>query len=339
MGYVVLAVLLLGTLIVLHEAGHYWAAVRCGIKVQEFSAGMGPQILKRTGKNGTLFSVRMLPIGGYCQFYGEDTEQKDPRAFNNQPILKRFCTVICGPLANILTAVIVIILYLSLLGAPALVPVAGSVEEHAMQAGMQVGDRILAVNGETVGTAEAIASAITESDGQPVSLLIERKGTELPLQIQPFFDGELNRWRLGFSFGQERRRISLLESIPFSIRYNWESAGLILKTLGDLLFHGRGAEDVTGPVGTVYVIQQVTRQGGIDVFLELAALISINLGIFNLLPIPGLDGSRLIFLMAEAAMRRPVKRELEGAIHMIGFAILMGLMILLTTRDVWQILR
>ena len=339
MGYVVLAVLLLGTLIVLHEAGHYWAAVGCGIKVQEFSAGMGPHILQRTGKSGTLFSVRILPIGGYCQFYGEDAERSDPRAFNNQPILKRFCTVICGPLANILTAVLIIAVYLSLLGTPALIPVAGSVESHAAQAGMQVGDRILAVNGEAVETAEAVASAIASSEGRPVALLIERKGSEISLLIHPFYDEELSRWRLGFSFGQERVRVPLLRSVPFSVRYNLESAGLILKTLRDLVLHGKGAEDVTGPVGTVYVIQQVTRQGGIDVFLELAALISINLGIFNLLPIPGLDGSRLVFLLAETVMRRPVKRELEGAIHIIGFAVLMGLMLFLTTRDVWQILR
>src|SRR5699024_11208429 len=126
----------------------------------------------------------------------------------------------------------------------------------------------------------------------------------------------------------------LLQSIPFSVSYNVESVRLIASTLKNLVFKGEGVNEVTGPVGTVYVIQEVTQTGGLDVYLELIALISVNLGVVNLLPIPGLDGSRLLFLLVEAIRRRPVKRELEGAIHAAGFILLMGLMIVLTYKDI-----
>ena len=132
-------------------------------------------------------------------------------------------------------------------------------------------------------------------------------------------------------------KVSLLESIPFSVSYNVESVRLIGRTLKNLFFKGEGVSDVTGPVGTVYVIQEVTRSGGIDIYLELLALISVNLGVMNLLPIPGLDGSRLLFLLVEGVRRKPVRRELEGAIHGAGFILLMGLMLLLTYKDIMQI--
>ena len=125
-------------------------------------------------------------------------------------------------------------------------------------------------------------------------------------------------------------------SVPFSVQYNIESVKAILDALRNMLFKGQGVEDVTGPVGTVYVIQEVTQQGGFEVYLELLALISVNLGVMNLLPIPGLDGSRLLFLLVEAVRRKPVRRELEGAIHAAGFILLMGLMVLLTYKDIMR---
>ena len=159
----------------------------------------------------------------------------------------------------------------------------------------------------------------------------------MDIAIEPFYDEELGRYRVGFTFAQERVRASILESIPFSVRYNIESVRLIVETLKGLFFKGEGVSDVTGPVGTVYVIQEVTRSGGIDVYLELLALISVNLGVMNLLPIPGLDGSRLLFLLVEGVRGKPIRRELEGAIHAGGFVLLMTLMLMLTYKDIVQI--
>ena len=334
--YVVLALLLLGVLIIAHEAGHFWAARACGIGVQEFSMGMGPLIAKWKSRKGTQFSVRLLPIGGFCQFYGEDEDEPDPRAFNNQAVWKRAVTVASGPLMNFLVAFLVIVLFMSVIGINTIVPKIAQVEENAQAAGLQVGDTIVSVNGAEMTNYQQISQAIAASEGNDVTLGVKRGKEELSLTLTPFYDEEAGRYRVGFSFGQERVRTSVLTSIPFSVQYNVESVKLILSTLKDLVFKGQGVDDVTGPVGTVYVIQEVTQQGGLDVYLELIALISVNLGVMNLLPIPGLDGSRLLFLLIEAVRRKPVKREWEGAIHAAGFILLMGLMVLLTYKDIMR---
>ncbi len=335
--YVFLALLLLGVLIMAHEAGHFWAARACGIEVQEFAMGMGPLLAKWKSKKETQFSVRLLPIGGFCQFYGEDEDVNDPRAFNNQAVWKRVVTVISGPLMNFIVAFVVIVLYLSLLGVPVTVPRVDEVENHAAAAGLMAGDELLYVNEAPADSTNAVLAQIMGSEGKTVTLKVERAGEEISIPITPFFDEEAGRYRVGFTFAQERERVSLLESVPFSVIYNAESVRLIGVTLKNLLFRGEGVNDVTGPVGTVYVIQEVTQQGGIDTYLELLALISVNLGVMNLLPIPGLDGSRLLFLLAEGIRRKPIKRELEGAIHGAGFVLLMGLMVALTYKDIMQI--
>ena len=335
--YVVLAILLLGVLIIAHEAGHFWAARACGIEVQEFAMGMGPLLAKWKSRRGTQFSVRLLPIGGFCQFYGEDEDVNDPRAFNNQAVWKRMLTVASGPLMNFAVALLVVVLYLSALGVETTVPRVAEVENHAAEAGLMAGDTLLAVNGVEVEDVSTVLTEVSGSAGRDVTLHVRRGGEELDVVIAPFYDEEVERYRVGFTFAQERVRISPLQSIPFSVSYNVESVRLIVQTLKNLVFKGEGVSDVTGPVDTVYVIQEVTQQGGIDIYLELLALISVNLGVMNLLPIPGLDGSRLLFLLVEAVRRKPVKRELEGAIHGAGFILLMALMVALTYKDIMQI--
>lgn len=336
--YVVLALVLLGVLIMAHEAGHFMAARACGIEVQEFAMGMGPLLLRKKSRRGTQFSMRLLPIGGFCQFYGEDEDVDDPRAFNNQAVWKRALTVVSGPLMNFIVALLVVVIYMSAIGLWSVVPRVYAVEPNAASAGLTVGDTLLAVNGTDIeGDPTKAQSMIAASAGEAVTLRVERDGEETDVTITPFYDEEYERYRAGFTFDQERMRIPLLQSIPFSVSYNAESVSLIVKTLKNLFFKGEGVSDVTGPVGTVYVIQEVTREGGLDIYLELLALISVNLGVMNLLPIPGLDGSRLLFLLVEALRRKPINREIEGRIHAAGFILLMGLMVALTYKDIVQI--
>ena len=335
--YVLLALLLLGVLITAHEAGHFLAARACGIEVEEFSMGMGPKLLQRRSGRGTLITLRLLPIGGYCQFYGEDRKEGDRRGFNNQPIWKRAVTVASGPLINFVVAFLVIVLYMSAMGLTSIVPRVAEVEENAALAGLRVGDELITVNGAPIETTADVTGAISASGGAPVTLGIERGVETLELTIAPFYDEEAGRYRVGFTFAQDRIRVSLLESIPFSVQYNVQCVQMIIDALRNMIFHGEGVQDVTGPVGTVYVIQEVTQQGGIDVYLELIALISVNLGVMNLLPIPGLDGSRLLFMLVEAVRRRPISREVEGRIHFAGFCLLMALMLVLTYKDIMQI--
>ena len=335
--HVLLALLMLGALIMVHEAGHFFAARGCGIEVQEFAMGMGPVLFSHKGRRGTKFSLRLFPIGGFCQFYGEDEDTKDGQGFNDYSVWKRAATVLSGPAMNFVLAIVIIVVYLSAWGLPMVVPRVAELEMNAEAAGLMVGDEILFVNGIKVVDTTTILTAISEGAEADVTLTVDRAGETVDVTIKPFYDEEAGRYRVGFSFAQERTRVSLLESFPFSVSYNLESASLIVDTLRKLVTTGEGAKDVTGPVGTVYVIQEATQQGGMDIFMEMAAMISVNLGVMNMLPIPGLDGSRLLFLLVEAVRRKPVKRELEGAIHFAGFVLLMGLMVLLVYKDVLSI--
>ena len=235
---------------------------------------------------------------------------------------------------NFVIAFLVIALFMSLCGVSVVVPKVAKLEENAQVAGLEIGDEILAVDGTETADSNAVAQAIADSNGDAVTLTVRRDGQTLDLTITPFYDEDDGRYRVGFSFGRENMRLPIWSSIPFSVQYNIESVKTILDALKNMVFRGKGVDDMTGPVGTIYVIQEVTRQGGFEVYLEMLALISVNLGVMNLLPIPGLDGSRLLFLLVEAIRRKPVKRELEGAIHLAGFALLMGLMVLLTYKDI-----
>ena len=331
--YIILALLLLDLMVVVHEGGHFLMARLCGIEVVEYAVGMGPLLCQRKTRRNTMISLRLLPVGGYCMFYDEE-EGKDPRALNNQPRWKRALTIAAGPVMNFITAFLAIVIFLSVFGLTTPVSMVGSVEANSAAAGLEVGDRISAVNGKEVASPAEISMEISASDGNTVALTIDRDGRKMEISINPFYDTEAERWRVGFSFAQRRQRIPLSESIPFSAHYNAESAMLIIKTLKGLITRGQGAEGVTGPVGTVYAISEMTRTGGIDMVFELLAVISVNLGIMNLLPIPGLDGSRLIFLVVEAVRRKPISPEIEAKIHLAGFVLLIGLMLVLTYKDI-----
>ena len=274
--YVVLALVLLGVLIIAHEFGHFLAARLCGIEVVEFSMGMGPLLLKKRSRRGTQFSVRLLPIGGFCQFYGEDEERDDPRAFNRQKLWKRALTVASGPLMNFLIAIVVIALYMSLLGLESIVPRVAEIEEPAMSAGLEVGDEIISVNGQQVSDTGMIAQAISQSAGKTVELVVLREGEFVELSIEPFLDEELGRYRVGMTFAVERVRVPLPKSVPFACAYGAESVRAILDALVGILSSGQGADQVTGPVGTVAGISDMTQEGGIDVYLQLLAMVSVN---------------------------------------------------------------
>ncbi len=344
--YVLLALLMISVLVMMHEFGHFLAARACGIAVREFSIGMGPLLLKRKGKQGTQFSLRLLPVGGYCMFYGEDDEEdKRPteldeahRPFAQERVFKRMITIASGPLMNFLVAFVVVVIYVSVIGLQTVVPRVGELEENARAAGLMVGDEILAVNDQAVTGSQDVTNAINEAAGAEVIFTVLRDGQQLELPMTPFFDEEEQRYRVGFSFSIDRMRMPFLQSIPFSAQYCISSVGAVIDALGDIFTKGEGIDEMTGIVGTVYVIQDATRAGGFDMFIELLAVISVNLGVMNLLPIPGLDGSKLIFLIVEAVRGKPLSPKLESVLTIAGLVLIFGLMIALTYKDLTQIL-
>ena len=335
--YVLLALLLLGVLVTVHEAGHFLVARLCGIQVMEFSIGMGPKLFARTGKRGTVYSLRALPVGGYCKFYGEDEDVDDPRAYNKQAVWKRFLSVLAGPVMNFVAGFVIVLVFVFAIGEYYLQVQEVTPDMPAAQAGLLAGDVLVGVDGLAVSGPQAVSNAVANSGGQPVTLTVMRADGYADVVVTPQAGEEPGTYAIGILYGSARVRLPFWESVQVSANWCVSVVQEVWRALVGLVTRGEGADEIAGPVGTIDVIQQQTRVGGLDVYLKLAALISLNLGLMNLLPIPALDGSRLIFFLIEAVRRKPVNPNVEGAIHMAGFALLMLVVVVFTYQDILRI--
>lgn len=332
------ALVLLSILVTIHEFGHYWVGRRLGFTIVEFAVGMGPVLLKTT-KNGIQYSLRALPIGGMCRFYGEDENPKDPRCFNAQKAWKRFCVIVAGPVMNLLCAILLSIVTLATYGnfVPSVIEVSGE-DTAAYRAGMQVGDILYAVDGKRIIYYSDAVPMIRAADGEAATVTVERDGEMLELQVTDLFDASLGYNRLGVTIGQERKVYGLFASFGESFHYVW---GMVRETFAffGTLFSGQvQSTDVAGPVGTIAYISEAVRYG-FEMILRFAILISISLGIFNLLPIPALDGGRLLFIIIELFRGKPIDPDKEGMVHFIGLVALFALMIFLTYNDIVNLIR
>ena len=348
--YVLIAILLLGILVVAHEFGHFMAARLTGIEVMEFAVGFGPKLLSRTSrKTGTQFSLRAIPLGGFCAFYGEDDAtgktRDDPRAYGRQSVWTRMFTVLMGPMMNFILAFVVAAVYIFSTGVAEIEPYLMDVDAGgpAQMAGLQAGDVIAEVNGVNVldGTVNALLAAINGPDELIFTVL--RDGETLTLPCTPFWDAEANQYRVGITISSRYNGVYRPIALGAAIRESWETCvyagGVILKAVGALITRGEGLDQTSGPVGVVSMVSQEVRAYGLDAFLNLLVVISINLGIMNLLPIPGLDGSRFLFMAVEAIRHKPVPQEKEAMIHLVGMLFLFTVMIFFTFRDVMNLFR
>ncbi len=338
--YTLLAIVLLGIIIIIHELGHFIVGRLCGIGVEEFSVGFGPKLFGWTRK-GIDYSIRALPLGGFCKFEGEDEDNPSPTAMNSQPVWKRFLTVFAGPAMNFVLAFAAAMAVLMLFGTADLSTVIGEVvaDAPAAEAGLLAGDRIVSANGAEItddyAGVEALRSII--QSGEALSLSYERGGQLLSATLSPAVaadeeTGE-SRYQIGVSFSYAFRRYTLFQAIPGAAQYIWDFTRSMLDFLRNLIFKGQGANDVAGAVGTVAVISQ-GLQVNKSLFLDYLFLISLNLGIMNLLPLPALDGGRLVFLIVEGIRRKPVPPEKEGMVHAIGLMVFFLLAIVLTWHDI-----
>ena len=341
--YVLIGILLLGILIAVHEFGHFIAARISGIEVMEFAIGMGPKIVSWTGKSGTKFSLRCIPLGGFCAFYGEDDVEgktkDDPRAYNKQNVWKRIFTVAMGPMMNFVLAFLVALGFYWTSGMMEVLPVIESVEpaSPAAVAGIQPGARIVAVDGVDYTTSPVTAiQAALNTEGAPVDVTIRYEGedVEITIPITPQWNETYQRHMIGITFAQRTR------SLPFgtAVSAAWDSCveagSAVFVALKGIFTDPEIRDQVSGPVGAVDVVAKAVKANGFIAFLNLLMAISINLGIMNLLPIPGLDGSRILFHLLEAVRGKPIKPEREALVHLIGMVFLFGLMIFMTFKDV-----
>jgi len=343
------ALLLLGILITVHECGHFIAARLTGISVKAFSIGFGPKILQwKSKKHETLFFLRPIPMGGYCMFYGDTDDDPrgekadDPRNYSKAPVWKRMLSVLCGPLMNFVLAFVVAAALMAGYGVTQTQPyiqelVAGMPAERG---GLQTGDIFLRIGGRDLkdcsvqDVSDAIDAAGMES---PVPVTVLRDGQEVSLSLTPIHDSAENRYRIGIiisGYGP----IPPSQVIPAAWHSCVNASGAILNALGRLVTTGEGINETAGPLGMIQLVAEETRQGGLEIFLYLMVIISINLGLLNLFPIPGLDGSRLVFMAVEAVRGKPVSQRIEAGIHMTGYALLLGLMVFFTFNDIGRIL-
>ena len=346
--YILAAVLMFGVMITVHEAGHFFAARLLKIPVREFSIGFGPQLIKwKRKKHETLFFLRAIPLGGYCAFYGEDDvtgeSKSDPRAFGKHSVLKRFLTILMGPVMNFLLAFLVAVAFYAISGVPTASGPATTVvqsvnqDSPAMAAGIQAGDTLVSVNGHTVtDNLISLIAQETASDAELIDFGVLRGEEELTLQVKPLFDSVEKRYMIGVNALSSTPAVwapgSLGDVLRSSAALCYNAGASIITALKDLVTRGQGINQLSGIVGITQMIVEETRESQLQGYLYLMAVISINLGLINLLIFPGLDGSRMVFLVVEALRGKPLEKE--GYVHAVGMVLLFGLMIWITFRDI-----
>lgn len=330
---VLLTLLMFGIIIFVHEGGHLLCAKACGIYVEEFSVGMGPLLFSFT-KGDTKYSLRLLPIGGYCKMPGEDGESEYENGFDKKSVLKRMLVVAGGALFNILFAVLLFIVAFMGLGTSTSEPLIGEVSEDypAYEAGLESGDRILSINGTAVDSWSDMTALIQSNVGEELALTVERDGETLELSVTPV-ENENGTGVIGIVAARES--VSVFEAVKIGFVQTYELTKLVLVSLWQMITGAIGLE-LAGPVGVGQMVGQAASYGFFN-FLVFIAAISVNLGVVNLLPLPALDGSRLVFLLIEGIRRKPISPSVEGTIHFVGFILLMVLMVVITYFDITRL--
>lgn len=322
------AIPVFGIIILMHELGHFTAAKLCGIRVHEFAIGFGPALAGFT-RGETRYSLRLfLILGGFVRMAGmEDGETADPRGFAAKPVWQRVAVIAAGPLMNFVLAALLFAGLVKVTG-EARLPVVGAVlpESPAAAAGLQAEDRVVSVNGRPIGTWADLVREVHGSGGDPVQLVVERGGAARTLEVQPMWGTDENRWVLGI-----RPKLYPISTFTALSRGS-EITGLYtrewFREVGRMIAR-RVAPQVAGPVRIIGTIAEVSQRGLGDL-INLAAVLSINIGIVNLIPIPALDGSRLMFLALEWVRGRRMDPLRENMIHFVGLMFLLGLVILIT---------
>lgn len=333
---IIITILVFGLLILSHEAGHFFTALWAKIKIHEFSIGMGPALFKRDGKI-CRFSIRALPIGGYVQMEGEDGESDDENAFSKKPRWKRFLVLVMGAAMNILMGFLLICCINATIEAYPTTTVAQFNDNAVSVAdGLQEGDKILSIDGYRIFSYMDISYALTKnSKAEDFDITVKRDGEKVKLQNVHFPKVETDNYGSFYDtdfkvFGQKRNILSVFQ---YSFGYTVSVSRSIYSFVGSIFTMKADYSQVSGPVGTAQIIGE-SASIGLSSLLLVVAMISINLGVMNLLPFPALDGGRILLLLIEAIRRKPLNPKLEMALNGVGLVLLMGLMLVVTMKDI-----
>ena len=332
---ILIAVLVFGVMIFLHELGHYLAARACGVKVLEFAVGMGPKLFSFTSKKTSIvYSLRLLPIGGFTAMQGEDGEDDDPGALVNRPRWQKLIVLFAGALTNIVSGVLVMFVYLALTGNVGSSIVYDFNENSTSHQWLRAGDEIVEINGKTMADYTDIVNTITLDGVEPLDIAVIRDGNRLLLEDVSFATAEEEGILVGvldFRFRGVKPSLGVL--LRQTVTQSYSAVKMIYKTLVDLITGRFGLNGVSGPVGTVSVISEAASYG-FSSMLYLFTFISLNLGMMNLLPLPALDGGRILFTLVECILRRPINPKIEGYVHLAGMVLLFALMAVITFSDI-----
>lgn len=348
--YIIIAIIIFGILIAIHEFGHFTAAKLCGVKVEEFAIGMGPALFKKQ-KGETVYALRILPIGGFCAMAGEDEESDDPRAFTNQGFWKKFVILCAGSFMNLVLGIVLILIMYA--GAQAFVT---PTIDHFMDGcpyegaeAMQAGDTFYSIDGQRIYLVSDVSSFLMRGDGvYDIVMLRDGEKVELKdfaLTTKTYTEYANEGPKYGFVFGYTEATFGT------KLEYTWnttlEFSRLVWLGLGDLINGKVGLKDMSGPVGIVDMMNEVGQQAesakaAADNLLYISAFIAVNLAIMNMLPIPALDGGRVFLMIVtviiEAVSRKKLDPKYEGYIHLGGMVLLLGLMALVMYNDIAKLI-
>lgn len=344
-------IVILSVLVISHEMGHFLIARAHGIRVKEFAIGLGPTICGFT-KGETKFSLKLLPIGGACIFDGMDgmdpDAQYDERSFPNAKVWHRISTVLAGPVFNFILAMIFAMIIVGICGTD--LPVVSGLTEGrpAQAAGMEVGDTITEINGERIHVWRDISliSILNSGETLEIGIIKADSGNEETVFLTPVYDASENRYFIGIEGGNvivECKGWDFVKYSYYELLFNFRD---VLKSLKQLVMGKLSKDAIAGPVGIAQVVDEsydVAKEYGASTvvltMMNLAMILSVNLGVVNLLPLPAIDGGRLVFLLIEVIRGKPVPPEKEGIVHLIGIILLLILMVFILFNDISRFFR
>lgn len=356
---VIIAILVFGVLVLVHEFGHYIIAKKNGIGVLEFSIGMGKKLISTT-KNGTLYSLRLLPIGGFCKLKGEDDEitKAVDDSYATKSVFQRICVVVAGAIFNLIFAAFLIFIVALFTGYSTVNIKEFSASTHAQEAGLQEGDIITKINGHKINTYEDLSfNLYWIKDNSPLEVTVLRNVNNtkqsITYSVIPTLSEVTNTYLIGVRLeikdgvystdGQNKAK--MLETLQASVNKTVSYASITISQFAHMFAGDVGFKDFSGVVGIVGYIGdtytetiKISLSAAILSILSFAAMLSVNLGVINLMPFPALDGGRLVFLLIESIRRKPIAIKIENIIHVSGFAILMIFAAVVFINDILKII-
>lgn len=337
--YIILTLVMISVLALLHELGHYMTARAFNVPINEFAVGMGPKVVShRSTKTGIVYSLRLFPIGGFVSMVGEDEDSDDEDALNKKPVWQRMIITAAGSVMNLITGIVLMAVIVTMSPSLAGTTVRRFTDDaSSINAGLRVGDEIVRVDGDRVHVAAELSYEIMHSGVKPVNIVVRRDGDLVTVEnvVFPTITSE------GILFGMpdfvvEAEAKTFANVVKHSFFRSISTVKMIWESLLDLITGRYGFEAVSGPVGVASAVGDAARSGLSD-FMYLVVVIAMNLGIFNLLPLPALDGGRLLFQIVELIRRKPIKPEVEGYVHFVGIVLLLMLMVVITFKDIMKL--